>query len=94
MNVPPAILDMRFTKPDGRPVHLWLPIFLLWPLFLALGIVALVLTILVDVVLLLLGQQYHHYTILVARSFAALTETRGMMIRVNDGKTVFDMTIQ
>ncbi len=95
MNVPPTILDLRIASPEReRPLHLWLPLFLLWPLALALGVLALVLTLLVDVVLFLLGQRYHHYTILLASSFAALTETRGMVIRFNDGKTAVDMTVQ
>jgi hypothetical protein len=94
MNVPPAILDLRVAPPDRRPVHVWLPLFLLWPLALALGILALVLTVLVDFVLVVLGQRYHHYTLLLVRSFGALCATRGMVIRVNDGTTVLDMTIQ
>jgi hypothetical protein len=95
MNVPPTILDLRIASPEReRPLHLWLPLFLLWPLALALGVLALVLTLLADVVLFLLGRHYHHYTILLASSFAALTETRGMVIRFNDGKTAVDMTVQ
>lgn len=93
MNAPPAILDLRVEKPDERPVHLWLPLFLLWPLALALGVLALVLTVLADTVLFILGQHYHHYTILLARSFAALAATRGMVIRINDGRTAVDMTV-
>ena len=94
MNVPPAILDLSIASPERRPVHLWLPLFLLWPLALVLGVLALVFTILADVVLMVLGQRYHHYTILLARSFGALCETRGMVIRFNDGKTAVDMTVQ
>ncbi len=94
MNVPPMILDLTVASPDRRRVRLWLPLFLLWPFALALVVLALVLTIIADVVLLLVGQRYHHYTILVAKSFAALTETRGMVVRFNDGKTSVDMTVQ
>ena len=94
MNVPPMILDLKVASPDRRPLHLWLPLFLLWPFALVLGVLALVFTIIADLVLLLPGQRYHHYTILVARSFAALTETRGMVIRFNDKKTAVDMTVQ
>lgn len=93
MNIPPAILDLRVAKPGERTVHLWLPLFLLWPLVLALGVLALVLTVLADTVLFILGQHYHHYTILLARSFAALAETRGMVVRINDGETIVDMTV-
>jgi hypothetical protein len=94
MNVPPMILDLRVVSPERNPVHVWLPLFLLWPFALAVGVVALVLTILVDVVLLLIGQRYHHYTILLARSLEALTQTRGMVLRFKDDKTTVDMTVQ
>jgi len=94
MNIPPAILDLKIAPSDGRRIHLWLPLFLLWPFALALGVLSLVFTILADLVLLLFGRRYHHYTILLVRSFAALNETRGMVIRINDRKTTVDMTVQ
>jgi hypothetical protein len=94
MNLPPAILDLRIAPPDRRPIHVWLPLFLFWPLLLVLGVLSLVFTILADVVLLLLGQRYHHYTALLVHLFGLLGETRGMVIRVNDGKTAVDMAVQ
>ena len=94
MNAPPAILDLKIVPSDGRRIHLWLPLFLLWPLVLALGVVSLVLTILTDFVLIVLGQRYHNYTVLLVRSFGALTETRGTVIRVNDEKATVSMTVQ
>ena len=42
------------------------------PLALALGVLALPVAIVADVVLLLLGRRYYHYTILLARIFALL----------------------
>jgi hypothetical protein len=94
MSIPPAILDLRVASPDKRPVHLWLPLFLLWPLLLVLCVLSLVFTILADVVLLLLGQRYHYYTVLLVHLFGLLGETRGMVIRINDGRTAVDMTVQ
>ena len=94
MNVPPLVLDLRVVRPERRPVHLWLPLFLLWPLALVLGVLALVLTIVADGVLFVLGRRYHHYTILLVRSFATLGETRGMVIRFSNEKTAVDMTVQ
>jgi hypothetical protein len=94
MNTPPAILDLTVAPSNGRRIHLWLPLFLLWPFALALGVLALVLTVIADFVLIVLGQRYHHYTILVARSFAALNQTRGMVIRVKDKDATVDMTVQ
>ncbi len=94
MKMPPAILDLRVAPPDRRPVHVWLPLFLLWPLALILVLLALVVTVPVDFVLLVIGKPYHHYTILLLRACGVLCETHGMVIRVNDGKTDVDMTIQ
>jgi hypothetical protein len=94
MNMPPAILDLRVAPPDRRPVHVWLPLFLLWPLALIVIALALVVTVPVDFVLLVIGKEYHHYTILLLRACGVLCETHGMVIRVNDGKTAVDMTVQ
>ena len=94
MNVPPLVLDLRVVRPERRPVRLWLPLFLLWPLALVLGVVALLFTIVADAVLFVLGRRYHHYTVLLVRSFATLGETRGMVIRFSNGKTAVDMTVQ
>jgi len=94
MNLPPMILDLRVVRPERRPVRLWLPLFLLWPLTLVLGVVALLFTIAADAVLFVLGRRYHHYTILLVRSFATLGETRGMVLRFSNEKTAVDMTVQ
>jgi hypothetical protein len=94
MNLPPLVLDLRVVRPERRPVHLWLPLFLLWPLVLVLGVLALLLTMVADGVLFVLGRRYHHYTVLLVRSFATLGETRGMVIRFSNEKTAVDMTVQ
>ena len=94
MNLPPVVLDLKVVRPERRPVHLWLPLFLLWPLALVLGVVALLFTIAADAVLLVLGRSYHHYTVLLVRSFATLGGTRGMAIRFSNTKTAVDVTVQ
>ena len=94
MTVPPAILDLKIAPSYRRPIHLWLPLFLLWPLFLVLGVVVLVFTILADVVLLLLRERYHHYTLLLLGSVVALCATRGLVVRVKDERTNVSMTFQ
>jgi hypothetical protein len=94
MSFPPAILDLRIAPCDGRPVHVWLPLFLLWPLLLALAVLALVFTVLADVVLFVLGQRYHYYTFLLIGALLALNEMRGMVIRVKDDKAAVDLTVQ
>ena len=94
MNLPPVVLDLRVVRPERRPIRLWLPLFLLWPLALVLGVVALLFTIVTDAVLFVLGRSYHHYTVLLMRSFATLGGTRGMAIRFSNTKTAVDMTVQ
>jgi len=93
MNVPPYALDLTVDTREGRHIRLWLPILLLWPLFFALGVLAFVVTLVVDTLLLVFGQRYHHYSLLLFRSFEALTETRGMVIRFKDGDSSVDMTL-
>jgi hypothetical protein len=91
MNVPPAILDLKVASEGQRRFRLWLPLFLLWPLELALGVLSVVLTLLVDAVLLAMGQRYHHYTLLIWRVFEATTELRGTVVRVHGTDADVDM---
>jgi len=94
MKLPPLVLDLRMVRPERRPVRLWLPLFLLWPLALVVGVLVLVLTLVADALLLVLGRRYHHYTVLLVRSFEVLGETRGMVIRFSNEKTAVDVTVQ
>jgi hypothetical protein len=92
VNVPPAMLHLVVVRPGGS-VRLWLPLFLLWPLALALGVLALAITIVADAVLFLLGRRYYRYTILLARMFALVSEIRGMVIRINSEQETFNLTV-
>ena len=93
MKVPPLVLDLKVVSPRRRPVHLWLPVVLLWPLALVLGVLALVVAVVTDGLLLALGRRYHHYTVLLVRSFSVLCETRGTVIRFSNATTAVDMTV-
>jgi hypothetical protein len=93
MKVPPLLLDLTVVSPRRRPLHLWLPLVLLWPLALVLGALALLIAAVTDGVLLALGRRYHHYTVLLVRSFAVLCETRGTVIRFNSETTAVDVTV-
>ena len=93
MRLPPAILHLVVARPGRHSVRLWLPLFVLWPLALALGVLALLVTIVADLVLLLLRRRHHHYTILLARIFALFGETRGMVIRINSEEETFNLAV-
>jgi hypothetical protein len=85
---------MRVQEPGKQPFGLWLPLFLLWPLVLVLAVVSFVVTILVDTVLLMAGQRYHHYTRFLFGCIELLTETRGMTVYVHTTtKTNLDLTV-
>ena len=94
MNVPPMVLHLRVASPKRRPVRLWLPLFLLWPFALVLGALALLVAIIADGVLFALGRRYHHYSVLLVRSFQALGDTRGTVIRIDNEKATVDVTVQ
>jgi hypothetical protein len=81
------------VSPRRRSVRVWLPVLLLWPLALVLGLVALLVAIVSDGLLLALGRRYHHCTILLVRSLALLCETRGTVIRFSNAATAVDMTV-
>jgi hypothetical protein len=83
MSFPPAILNLRVASPRRRTFRLWLPVFLLWPLLLAFGLLALVFTLLADAVLLAAGRRYHHYSLLLFRLFEATVALRGLAVKVN-----------
>ena len=94
MNLPPLILDLRVARSHRRPIHLWLPLFLLWPLAFVLGALALLVALVTDAALLAAGRRYHHYTVLLVRSFEALTEARGTVIRIDNERAAVHVTVQ
>jgi hypothetical protein len=92
MSVWPFVLDLTVEPVDAKRVHVWLPLFLLWPLLAALALVGLVLTLIADIVLVLVGRGHQGYTVLLWRVLALLGDTRGMRLRFNDKKATVDMT--
>lgn len=87
--LPPLVIDVRVKEESSRGFHIWLPLFLLWPLAFVLLALVLVGTLTADLVLLLVGARYHHYTLLVLRSLGVLAAARGTRVRAhNDGNHV------
>jgi len=93
VNLPPALLHLEVARPSRRPVRLWLPLFLLWPVALVLCALALVVGAVADVALFLLRRSYHHYTILLVRVFALVCATRGLVIRIDNPKETVNLTV-
>lgn len=81
--LPPLVVNVRVGQEGQRGVRIWLPVFLLWPLLLVLLALVLVGSLLADLVLLLGGARYHHYTLLVLRSLGLLAAARGTHVRAS-----------
>jgi hypothetical protein len=94
MNVPPYAIDVRVVEPGAKGFRIWVPMFLLWPLLLVLGVIALLVAVCADVLLVVVGQRYHHYSAFLLRSFEALTETRGLKVYAKDEGTTVDVTVR
>ncbi|MEZ5126783.1 MAG: hypothetical protein R2826_11180 [Thermoleophilia bacterium] len=94
MNLPPAIVDLSVAPRTGRHIRLWLPLFLLWPLLLVLGLLGLALATVADVILVLTGRRFHHFTGLLLRAFAALVASRGTAINVSTATSAVAVTVK
>ncbi len=88
--LPPFVVNVRVREPESRGFHIWLPLFLLWPLLLIIGGFVLAVSVLVDFGLLISGARYHHYTLLLLRCIQLLAEVRGTHahIRSSDSSVV------
>ncbi len=82
MKLPPALSKVRLAKGGEKGLHIWLPVFLVWPLLLVVGGVLLALALVVDGVLMLMGSAYHHYSRLILGVFGAVGEARGMSVAI------------
>lgn len=94
MTVWPLVVHVRVVSPGRRRVRLWVPAVLLWPLMLALSVVALVFTILADIVLLLSGRPYHHTTRLLLWSLGAMASTRGLKLYIDGDESVVHVSVR
>ncbi len=94
MTLPPAFVKLRVVKPGEHNLRLWLPVFLLWPLLLALTIVVLVMTILADVVLIIIGSRYHHSTQLLIGGMDLVGKARGLTLAVDNKDSTVALTVR
>ena len=88
---PPMLMYVRVVAPDHDGHGVWLPLFLIWLLLLPLVVLVLTVTVVVDFALLLVGQKYHHYTLLVLGAFGLLGATRGTVVRIRADNTNIDI---
>ncbi len=90
--IPPAFLVLGFMGSERRH-HLWLPLFLIWPLLWLLWLVALVFSAALDFVLWLAGRPYHHYSLLLVRCYGLVCQTKRMAVSVKGPNADFEFTL-
>ena len=83
---PPSILHIRVPRSGRRDLNLWLPVFLIWPFALLLGVLAIPLVVVTCVVCMCVGKARLCRTILTAgpRFFALFCSLRGLSVRVGE----------
>jgi hypothetical protein len=91
--VPPAIVAMRVVEQGRTKFKIWFPLFLLWPLLLVFLLLTLVASLIADVARLAAGRK-HAYTRLVIGGLAAVGETRGTELFIEDKDRTVAMTLR
>jgi len=91
--MPPLSAWLRITPSGKQGSRIWLPLFLLWLILLPVVLFVFALAVVVDVLLLVAGQSYHHYSVLLVRCLEVVGDTRGMVVNVFGDDTTVDLTI-
>lgn len=85
MRCPPYLVSLRVEEMGHTKIRLWLPVFILWPLLVALLLVAAVIAMLADLVTAVSGKR-PGYTRLLFGCLSVAGEARGTEIFVQDKK--------
>ena len=83
MKCPPAFVSMRIVEEERTRFRLWFPLFILWPLLLALVLLTLVATLLADLFSLITLRK-PGYTRFLFGVLGTVSETRGTEVSVQD----------
>ena len=85
MTWPPAILRLRVCGGSGQRVRLWIPLFLLWPLALALALLALPI-LLVAALVTRRGSRPRRIVRALPAIWPAICAARGLLVDVEDAE--------
>jgi hypothetical protein len=88
MKCPPWVISVKVQEHERTRFRLWLPFFLLWPLFAVLLLLTLVGTLLADLFTVLSGHR-PGYTRLVVGVLGVVGETRGTEVFIQDKTHTF-----
>jgi hypothetical protein len=93
MSIPPVIVSIRVREEGHRGFRIWLPLFLVWPFLFVLWVLALVVAIVVDALLFVSGQRYHHYSKLLVWFFETSCDLRGLKVYVDGVDSTVAVTV-
>ena len=82
MKMPPYLIYLRVMDQGRTKFRLWLPLFLLWLLLLPFFVLALVVTLLVDLLTLAAGWRFN-FTRFLFNVVGLLGETRGTEVNID-----------
>ena len=83
MKCPPALVSIRIVEEERTRFRLWFPLFILWPVLLALLVVTMVATLLADL-FSLIALHRPGYTRFLFGVLGVVGETRGTEVFVQD----------
>jgi hypothetical protein len=92
MRFPPCFVDVKIEEEERTKFRIWLPLFILWPLLLALVLLALVVALFADGVLILVGQK-HGYSRLIVGCLEFMGASRGVEVSVRDEHHTVAVTV-
>jgi hypothetical protein len=90
----PSVIQLTIQSASQRRISLWLPVFLLWPVFVALLLIALPPLLIADLIIAASGNKIQLCMMLVGL-LTVVSSLHGARIRVNNPKhnTVVNITI-
>jgi hypothetical protein len=92
MKTPPCLIDVKIVEEERTKFRIWLPLFILWPLLLALVLLALIVAVFADGVLVLMGLK-RGYSRLLVGCLEVMGASRGVEVSVRDKHRTVAVTV-
>ena len=92
MRFPPCLVGVKIAEEERTRFRIWLPLFVLWPLLLALVLLALIGALFADGVLIIIGQK-HGYSRLIFGCLEIMGASRGVEVSVRDKHHTVAVTV-
>jgi hypothetical protein len=78
----PSIINLKIKSGHRFRIRLWLPVFILWPVFIALFLIVLPFLVIAEIVLRIAGVQIYLFRML-GGVLAVVSSLRGTVVKVD-----------